>query len=763
VFLNNLASAYNATGHYGEAATTLVEAYQILVDTYGRSHPKTAICLLNIAGVLERAGEYAQAEIRIREALNVLRVARSPAAATCLNSLATLRSRAGQYADAKVLYDEALDSARQVCGVSHPAVATITVNLACLNAEMGQIDEALNLLHAATRIRDDNLVEFFSVSSERDRLAFVNIMRGELNAILSLTAVATTTPKKLRAALDVVLRRKAIVAEASVMQKLEFSWRRDSILKSKMDELNRVRGKIAQETVAGPEDEDVCAHRITLDSWQRERDELEVELAAQVPRVKLEWQLRATTAASVASTLPDGSALVEFIRYEHVSFSADSLPRKSDGQVGAEQYLAFVLFAGDSHRIETIALGEAARIDSLITQFRNALANSDDEVVLAKSGDQLRRLVFDPFRRFLRRASRVFLSPDGDLALLPFEVLPSGDGGYLIDTYEFVYLSAGRDALRLRDVSTKTPSASVVVADPDYDLEAPITDVRTGPPAARSHDRMRSGVYFSRLQGTLEEGQSVAAHLGVRPLLGSLARKGYVKTRISPHILHIATHGFFIPRCEEGSDGQYGPIDELGPQRSVSLFSRPIDNPLLRSGLALAGANTWLRGGPLPEDAEDAILNGEDVCGMNLPGTELVVLSACETGLGDVHPGEGVFGLRRAFMLAGARTLIMSLWKVPDSETTTLMQELYQRLAAGESRAAALRQAQLRVRRDHPEPYYWGAFVCQGDPGPFVHSLATSHTKVSTVHTRVIVGSGSQELAGHLPGLTLQNPDDPIS
>jgi len=139
---------------------------------------------------------------------------------------------------------------------------------------------------------------------------------------------------------------------------------------------------------------------------------------------------------------------------------------------------------------------------------------------------------------------------------------------------------------------------------------------------------------------------------------------------------------------------------------------------LLCSGLALTGANTWDRGGSLPPEAEDGLLTAEDVSVLDLSATRLVVLSACQTGLGEVRIGEGVFGLRRAFVVAGAKTLIMSLWKVPDMQTQGLMVDFYRRILAGQLCAAALREAQLAIKAKYPQPYYWGAFVCQGEPGP---------------------------------------------
>jgi CHAT domain-containing protein len=164
--------------------------------------------------------------------------------------------------------------------------------------------------------------------------------------------------------------------------------------------------------------------------------------------------------------------------------------------------------------------------------------------------------------------------------------------------------------------------------------------------------------------------------------------------------LHLATHGFFLKNQPHDPD------------------SNRWENPLLRSGLLLAGYNTWLARGEVPEEAEDGMLTAEDVTGLDLLDTELVVLSACETGLGQIHVGEGVFGLRRAFVPAGAKTLVMSLWKVPDQQTQELMVDFYQRILAGQPRAEALRQAQLALKAQYPDPYYWGAFICQGEPGP---------------------------------------------
>ncbi len=281
-----------------------------------------------------------------------------------------------------------------------------------------------------------------------------------------------------------------------------------------------------------------------------------------------------------------------------------------------------------------------------------------------------------------------------------------------------------------------------MVADPLFDLATETeAEVRLGSPdlpgrchepsgtaAAKrsrcSRDFKRSDYHFPRLPGTREEGERVAELLGVRPWLESAALEARLKERRSPRVLHLATHGFFLNDQERDPNKESRALEMIGDEASgIGRLAGPLpENPLLRSGLALAGAQSWLDGKALPPEAEDGLLTAEDVTGLDLLDTELVVLSACETGLGEVRTGEGVFGLRRAFIVAGARTLVMSLWKVPDEQTRELMIDFYGRVLSGQGVADALRQAQLAMKEKHPHPYFWGAFICQGNPGPLALS-----------------------------------------
>lgn len=266
----------------------------------------------------------------------------------------------------------------------------------------------------------------------------------------------------------------------------------------------------------------------------------------------------------------------------------------------------------------------------------------------------------------------------------------------------FTYLTTGRDLLRLQ--TTTTPgTAALVVANPDFGAIPP-GPTEAGPLAQ---------LVFSPLPATAEEAAKLHMLLPQATVLTQAqATKQALQAHAAPRILHIATHGFFlddVPLPPPTAPGRGLPIVDA-PRPEVPPGTR-IENPLLRSGLALAGANARRSG------ADNGILTALEVAGLNLAGTQLVVLSACDTGVGEVKNGEGVYGLRRALVLAGSATQVMSLWPVSDDETRDLMIGYYQGLQAGQGRAEALRRVQLAMlaRPDQQHPYFWASFIQSGE------------------------------------------------
>jgi CHAT domain-containing protein len=308
--------------------------------------------------------------------------------------------------------------------------------------------------------------------------------------------------------------------------------------------------------------------------------------------------------------------------------------------------------------------------------------------------------VMQPVRTLVGDAAQLLISPDGELNRLPFAALVDGDGRYLVQRYLFTYLTSGRDLLRMR-IQHESMSKPLIIADPAFSEPAlsQTAQASSGSTPGAANEKRRSitsartlsDVYFGPLDGTALEGRAIQ---GVFPeanlLMGSQATKTTLMQSNSPRLLHLATHGFFL------SAG--------GPAPTIA-------NPLLRSGLALAGANVRTGKG------DDGILTSLEASGLNLWGTKLVVLSACDTGLGDIRNGEGVYGLRRSFLLAGAESLVMSLSPISDYSTRELMTGYYKNLKQGMGRGAALRQVQLDTLRKNPKlhPFYWANFIQSGD------------------------------------------------
>ena len=248
---------------------------------------------------------------------------------------------------------------------------------------------------------------------------------------------------------------------------------------------------------------------------------------------------------------------------------------------------------------------------------------------------------------------------------------------------------------------------ALVLADPDFGATGGKPTKRAEDRGRRSADLSRASIHYGPLPGTAQEAKAIAPLLGTQPVTRAHATETALKQVHQPSVLHVATHGYFLPdQPEERNTG----LDQ-GFSSDRPLPAPRTENPLLRSGLALAGANR------LQSGTEDGLLTALEASGLDLWGTQLVVLSACETGIGNVQTGEGVYGLRRALVNAGAETQVMSLWKVDDAATRDLMVDYYRRLQAGEGRSEALRQAQLAMlhSKDRRHPYYWASFIVSGD------------------------------------------------
>jgi CHAT domain-containing protein len=367
--------------------------------------------------------------------------------------------------------------------------------------------------------------------------------------------------------------------------------------------------------------------------------------------------------------------------------------------------------------------------DPIDKAVRNALAataerNENDPRPLWR---EVSRLILEPLQPHLGGIGQLFISPDSELHRVPFSALPSAQDPHrlLSEVVQLRILTTGRDLVRLRERKpARAGEAPVVMANPLYAVPGRTRRPCTTDAQASSEPSPQAGaVQWGRqkrssalgtgkvwcpLPETEKEALEVAPLIGAgAPLMRERATALRALQQKAPRIFHIATHGFFFPVPQSEARGESG-------RQAVAAS----EDPLLRSGLVLAGADE-----PELNPADDGYLTAAEATGMDLEGTELVTLSACESGLGDVDDGggEGVFGLQRALTVAGARSTLLSLWKVDDTATTAFMAEFYGRLRQGQERTEALLATQAAFRR-HPEPlyrdmYFWGAFQLTGGWG----------------------------------------------
>jgi CHAT domain-containing protein len=768
--LNNLANLYYSQASYARAEPLYRRALAIREEVLGKNHPDVAASLNNLANLYQAQGMPTQAEPLLQRALGIWEAALgkdAPQVAQALNNLGNLYASQALYSQAEPLYLRALAVREATLGPDHPDVAESLNNLASLYDAQGLYARAEPLLQRSRAIREaafgkdhpgmvptlNNLVRFhlaqhrlsdavslfnqaFSISERRLRqeglyfsearlTRFLEQLRTDEELLYSLLRAYPDDENVRRLALSVVLLLKGRSAGELANTSHTLYRRLGPLDRTIFEQLRALRSQLAKLVLQGPSSQNLADYQRRLDALASQDDILEAELA------KRSAPLRALTALpalsrivnQVAAALPRDASLVEFIAYTERPLLVT--PGTPASEVPHEQrYLALVL-QPNAH-IQALDLGPADPIDRAASDLRNALARRD--AAYLEPAQALYQLAFQPLRPLLGDTHRLFLSPDGQLGLVPFAALHDGQQ-FLIDSYDFIYLTSGKDLLP-RPHETASHGSVVVLADPDFGgphPPPPSSAERAQTLATRSAsiEHIFSALRadgaespWAPLPGTRKEAESIQRLLPkAQVFLGLEATKQRLLHLPTPAVLHIATHGFFLeddPIPEDSrAVGHIYALDEGTPAHRVP-------DPLLRSGLILADAQAQA---PHPSSAtsptlDSSLVTALEVAGLDLWGTQLVVLSACDTGRGDVKLGQGVYGLRRAFVVAGAETVVMSLWQVEDQTTSTLMETYYRNLMAGQGRATAMRDAMRALRRTLPHPHYWAPFIVVGSDAP---------------------------------------------
>lgn len=731
--LNSLANLYTLQGDYARAEPLYQRALALSESALGKSHYSVGLPLANLANIYLVQGSYARAEalqIRALETLEATLGKNHPSIAKSLNSLGLVYRSQGDLEHAKRLHLRALQITETALGKSHPDIVEAIVDLALLALARNQLSEATPLFERVSVLTEERLRREALDFSESRLSRFINVLGRSDNLLYNLLHEHPDDRAARRLALTAALLRKARSADDLAATSRAINLSLGPSDREVFERLRNLRTQLAALSLSGPGKLTPAVYQAQLKELETRGDALEGELAQRSSVLRVQRQLPGPgdIIPRVTAALPSDGALIEL-----VAFPASPLvppPNTPTSKVSSTPvYFALVLLpSGD---IGVADLGPAAPIDNAVVRLRQALAGRD--AIYLPAAQELYRLVFAPIAPLLGAQRHIFVAPDGQLGLLPWAALHDGARD-LMDAFQLTYLVSGKDLLpRAAEIP---PSRSVVVfADPDFTAPTPVDASRRNDapaplvpsPPERSfavddffarRDSNLWGRSWPPLPGARQEATLIRILWPEAQLfVGPTATKQALLQTATPGILHIATHGFFLDDVETLSSTRgiavTGELSGTGPGRTPS-------DPLLRSGLVLAGAHppATATGKDVPPRLEESIVTALELAGMNLWGTELVVLSACDTGQGDAKNGQGVYGLRRAFAIAGAETLVTSLWKVDDTPTRELMETYYRGLQNGQGRAAAMQAAMREVRAHRPHPYNWAPFIVLGNGAP---------------------------------------------
>ncbi|HEV8367878.1 MAG TPA: CHAT domain-containing protein [Pyrinomonadaceae bacterium] len=703
--LVNLGELNNSQGDYAAAAAYLKRSLSIIESIRKSEGGEHADILIRLAETHVGQSDYAAAEQTARRALAIrerINGSNHPYVAQILNQLGRIAYLKGNGPDAEVLYRRAVEVAEKSQGVGGPEALAPLKALAVIYAERGDEAQAIDFQTRARSADERNLSLALATGSERQKLTYLAAAITDVDRSLTLhVRHAPANQQAAALALVSVLRFKGRVLDSLTDTLNALRRRATPEDKALLDQLSEVTSLLARRVLSDSQSFASAEDRAKTEQLEERRAKLEDEISRR--SAEFRSQKLNITLDSVRREIPEGAALIEFVVYR--SFD----PKRPDDKTafGEPRYLAYVV--PDQGEVRWVEIGVAKDIDGIVDALRRALGDSRRRDVrqLARNLDEK---LMRPVRALVGDATRLLISPDGHLNLIPFEALVDEQGRYLLERYGFNYLTSGRDLLRLQ-VRRESKSPPVVVADPTFGDPALIdsSNSSANPSASNRAQFNSSQLFFGPLPGIADEVRTLKTLLPQATfLVKEQATEANLRRVRGPSILHIATHGFFL---ENDSSVNKLAAAKTPDSTRLGKWVANVENPLLRSGLALAGANQGRSGD------DDGVLTALEATALDLWGTKLVVLSACDTGVGQVKNGEGVYGLRRALFLAGAESQLMSLWPVSDRSTRDLMTGYYQALVQDVGRGEALRQVQLKMLHNKPRshPYYWASFILAGE------------------------------------------------
>jgi tetratricopeptide (TPR) repeat protein/CHAT domain-containing protein len=761
---NNLATLYANLGNWDLSLEHNMSAMDIIESIYGVNHPDYAKSLNNIAldfQNLQRLEKAEQYYLLAAEKTRAIFGEEHIGYAEILQNLGVLYSDGGNWNKGLDYLNHALKISKAALGENHPDYALLLSNIGITHTElknfsaaedhllralkiirenyeeddfdnlllhysiselydiMGEYDNSVTFYNKTQEIFIRNLAKSFSFLSDIEKTNYLMSIRYIQTVISSFQyAFSNQIPILGATAYNLTIAMKGAILKERISMANQIHSSQDTSVLNDYNSYQLIMAELHQSkrSSTGIGNQMANQKRLKKDSERIEKNLVRTssEFAEMQKLGNLKWQ-------DIQSELDDNQVAIEFSSFTYYRPGGEF----SDSTV----YVALVLRKDDECPI-MVKLFEEKQLDSLFQKgdhdreliadlYRGAVAVGDNDG--PSYGKRLYELLWQPLDSLLNEGDNVYFAPSGLLHRIALSAIPYGDTEQLLsDRYQLNRLSTTAKLVTDRDKKETRPKDIVLFGGIDYELKPKAHESNKEDEVYVSRalpmDIDRGNTSWSYLPGTLKEIESIATIAGkqkinVRTYTGTNATEEEIKSlggKNSPTVLHIASHGFFFPDPERDLE-QDRMMQMMGDREQVYRYS---DDPLNRAGLLFAGASHTWNGEEVPQGMEDGILTANEATYIPLTNTELVVLSACETGIGEIKGSEGVFGLQRAFKAAGAEYVMMSLWKVPDQETSEFMQLFYGEYLSDHTIPDSYHYAQKIMRNKYPDdPYKWAGFV----------------------------------------------------
>ena len=679
---NNIGYVYSAMGDYPKALEFFTKALHIKEKVLGKDHSSTALSYNNIGSVYYRMGDYPKALEFYTKALNIREKVLGkdhPDTAASYNNIGGIYHSIGDYPKALEYYIKALNIIEKTLGKKHPNTANSYNNIGSAYYGMGDYNKTYAYSKKAYYIFKANRDKNFETLSSEQKKKFLEANRWYLPNLLT-SGYSYQQATKDKEALsqeiyEIFINDKGILLDDENTIAMLKNISQDKNLISKIDSLDSLKRAYAKLAGTMPKPEEAKSYQDKLKALGEDIEKVEIEIAKISPKFKQELGIKDLKLSDLTSLLKPNELFVDIGYYgkNYYIFSVDK-----SGEV------KFVkLNDKDSDRVNTTIKEFRADIDKIINatdaNSSKALKELYNIVITNGIGDRI-----DKFNSLI-------ISTDGALRLLPFETLMDGDR-YLIESKQIRYTPSAKEFIRTHKFNIKDEGKDITMfSDPNYESKSGkimemVADTPNVNKAVQTRSIKNMGT-FKRLRGFKKEEEVLQSSFsGVKLFSRENANEENILAVKSPKILHITTHGYFIS-------------DEN------------ITNPMLKSGVALSGANIGIK-----QQTGEGLVNALKLSGLSLDGTDLVVLSACETGLVDVKDTSSVASLPKTFIQAGSKNVLMSLWSVDDNSTVELMKEFYTDTKGNEKKFnEVLRNAKIKMIKEGKHPFYWAAFIMSGE------------------------------------------------